>query len=70
MIFDLILRIALVGFSLLRASYYYNLTGILYYVYSVYNPYGYGELSIYVFFMLSRDTPAYAYLLILYFDLK
>ena len=58
MIVDLILIRDLVGFSLLRASYYYNLTEKVRYVYSVYNPYSSGELSISVFFMLLRDASA------------
>ena len=69
-IIDLISRSTMVGLSLLRVRYCYNFTGILCYVYSVYNPYNYGELSIYVFFMLLQDTPAWVYLLLLYFDLQ
>ena len=38
-------------------GYYYNLTGIVFYVYSVYNLKIYSELSIYVFFMLLQHTP-------------
>ena len=34
---DIILRSAQVGFSILRAIYYYNLTELVRYVYSVYN---------------------------------
>ena len=34
-----------------------------------FNLLSYGELSIYVCFMLSRDTPAGVYNLLLYFDL-
>ena len=47
----------MVGFSLLCASYYYNLKGLVCYVCLVYNIYSYDELSIYVFFMLLRYTP-------------
>ena len=35
-----------------------------------YNPYSYGELSIYVFFMFSQDTPAEVYKLLMYFYLQ
>ena len=69
-IIDLILRSSLVGFSLLRASYYYNLTGLVCYVYSVYNLWGYSELSIHVCFKLLQDTPDYFYLLLLCFYLE
>ena len=61
---------ALVGFSLLCVIYYYNRKVLVCYVYSFYNPCSYGELSLYVFFMLSLDTPAEVYKLILYFDLQ
>ena len=70
MIVDLILRSDLVGFSLLSASYYYNRKGAVCCVYLVYNQYSYGELSIYVLFILSQDIPAYVHLVLLYFDLQ
>ena len=57
-IFDLILRSALVGFSLLCASDYYDIKGRVCYVLFFYNQYSYGELSILVLFLLSQDTPA------------
>ena len=69
-IVDLISRSALVGFIMLRASYYYKKKGILCYVYSVYNIYSYGELSIYVSFILSQDRPYEVDVLLLYFDLQ
>ena len=50
--------------------YYYNFIEIVSYVYLVYNLRSYSELSVYVFFVLSRDTLAYVYLLIFYFDLQ
>ena len=55
----------MVQFSLLRVIFYYNLTDQVWYVYSIYNLHSYGELSIYVFFMLLRDTPTGIYMLIL-----
>ena len=70
MIVDLILRNALVQFSLLRVSYYYNLTEQVCYVYSVYELKSYSDLSIYVYFMLSQYTPAEVNFMILYFDLQ
>ena len=57
-IVDFISIIVLVGFILLHASYYYNRKGPVFYVYLVYNQYIYVELSIYVLFILSQDTPA------------
>ena len=47
-IVDIILRSALVRFSLVRASYLYNLTRQVCFVYSFFNLQSYGELSIYV----------------------
>ena len=41
----------------------------MYYVYVVYNPYSYSELSTFVLFILSQDKPAEVHLLILYFNL-
>ena len=61
---------ALVGFSLLRVKYDYNRTGVVCYVHSVYNSYSYSDLSIYVFFILSKYTPDGVYKFLLYFDLK
>ena len=69
-IVDLISRSALIGFILLWAIYYYNRIGIVCYVYSVYNPYSYSDLSMYVFFMLSQYTPAEDNNMLLYFDLQ
>ena len=63
----LIFRSALVGCSLLRASYYYNLTGLGCYVYLFYDPYSYSE---YVCFKLSWDTTDQVYFLLLYFYLQ
>ena len=65
MIVDLVLRSALVEFSLLCAIYHYDRKGIVGYVYSVYNPYRYGELSLYVLFVLSLDTRAVVYKLLM-----
>ena len=65
MIVDLVLRSALVGFSLLCAIYHYDRKGIVGYVYLVYNPYRYGELSLYVLFVLSLDTLAVVYKLLM-----
>ena len=42
----------------------------MWYVYLVYNQYSYGELSIYVSFNLSQDTPTEVHLLLLYFGLQ
>ena len=50
------LIIFMVGFTILRARYYYILTGPMCYVYSDYNLWDYSELSIYVYFNLSWDT--------------
>ena len=69
-IVDLILRIALVGFSLLRLRCYCNRKVIVCYIYLFYSPYSYGKLSIYVSFMLLRDAPAYVHLILLYFNLQ
>ena len=69
-IVDLIVRGALVVFSLLRASYFYNLKGLVCYVYSVYNPYSYCELSIYVLFILLQDAQSEVHLLLFYLDLQ
>ena len=60
----------MVGFGIVRDSYYYNRKGIACYVYLIYNSYSYGELSINVFFMLSWDAPAEVHVLILYYDLQ
>ena len=70
MIVDFILRSALVQFSLLRVSYYYNLTEKVRYVYVVYKLKSYSDLSIYVYFILSQYTPAEVNFMILYFDLQ
>ena len=70
MIVDIISRSALVGFSLLRASYYYNYTGIVCYIYSVYILNSYGDLLINVFYMLSQYISAEVYKLLMYFDLQ
>ena len=70
MIVDLISKCTLVGFILLCDIYYYSLKGLVCYVYLVYNPYTYDELSIYVLCILSQDTPADNNLLLLYFDLQ
>ena len=59
----------MVGFSLLHASYYYDRKGTVCYVLTLYNQYIYGELSILLLFILSRDTPAWVHLLLFYFDL-
>ena len=67
---DLILRSALLGFSLLRTSYYYEIKGLVCYVYSVYNTYSYGELSVYVSLILSQDTPAEVHFLLMYLNLQ
>ena len=64
-IIDLIFGSALVGFSLLCVSYYYNWTGIVCYVYLVYNIFNYSDC-----FKLSRDTPAKVYLQLLFVDLQ
>ena len=69
MIVDIILKGALVGFSVLHASDYYNRKGPVWYVLTFYNQYIYGELSILLLFILFQDTPAYVCFLILYFDL-
>ena len=69
-IVDLILRSAVVWFSLLRSSYYYNLVGIVCYISLVYNLLIYDGLSIYVCFKLSQDTPADVYLQLLYFGVQ
>ena len=52
----LISRSVLGGFNLLRTSYYCNRKVPVCYVYSVYNPYSYGELSIIVPILMARDT--------------
>ena len=70
MIVDIISRSALVGFSLLHDRDNYDRKGLVCYVLSVYNQYIYGELSIFVLFILSRDTPFEVHLLLLYFDLR
>ena len=45
MIVNLILKSALVRFSLLSASYYCNLTELVCYVYLAYNPYSHGKFK-------------------------
>ena len=70
MIVDLIFRNVLVRFSLLRAIYHYILKGIVRYIYSVYNPYTYGGVSINVLLMLLQDTPADVNFILLYFYLQ
>ena len=44
--------------------------GLLFCVLSFHNQYSYSELSILVFFILSRDTPAEVHLLPFYFNLQ
>ena len=46
------------------------MNGLVCYVYLVYNPHSYGELSIYAFLMLSQDTHAEVYYLLLYLYLQ
>ena len=70
MIVDLILRSALVGFSMLHAIDYYDRKGLVCYVLFFYNKYSYSELSIFVLFILSRDTPDEVHFLLFYFDLQ
>ena len=69
-IFDIISRSAMVGFSLLRARYYYNSKGRACYVLLLYDLCSYGELSILLFFILSLDTPSEIHFLLLYFNLQ
>ena len=64
------LRSALVQFSLLCVRYHYNLKELVCYVYSVHNLHSYGELSLCTYFMLSWDTPAEVYKMLLHFDLQ
>ena len=56
-IVDLILRSAVVVFSLLHASNYYYRKGPVDHVLTLYGQYSYGELSILFLFVSSRDTP-------------
>ena len=58
MIVDLILRSALVGFSLLCASDYFDREGTVCYTLTFYDQYSYSELSILFLFILLRDAPA------------
>ena len=60
----------LLGLSLLRVRYYYNLTELVCYVFQVYNIQCYDELSIYVFFLISQYTHHYVYLLLLCFYIQ
>ena len=68
-IVDLISRSVLVGFSLLRASNYNYRKRCVCYVLPYYSQFPYGELSILLLFILSRDTLVYVCLLLLYIDL-
>ena len=54
---------------MLRASDHYNRKGLVFYILLFYNQYVYGDLSIFLFFVLLRFTPAEVHLLILYFYL-
>ena len=69
-IVDLISRSAQVGFSLLRARYYYYRKGPVCYVLKFYSQYRYGELSISLFYILSWDTTYWVHFLPLYIDLQ
>ena len=58
LIIDLILRSALVVFSLLRACNYHDNKGTFCNLMLLYSHYRYGELSIFLLFILSQDASA------------
>ena len=70
LIVDIILRSSLLDFSLLRAINYHCNKGPICYVLPLYIQFCYGELSIFFLVLLSQDTPAYTYLMILFIDLQ